>query len=70
MNALLLQAHKIPIWLGSPLSLVSWYTAFAFGILLRGPAIPYWEAMSYYFVALIVGGIILEGIRRLLGIKL
>jgi len=70
INALLLQAHKVPLWLGSTLSFVSWYTAFIFGMLLRGPAIPYFEVMSYYFIALVLGGLILEGIRRSLGIKL
>ncbi|MCH7530024.1 hypothetical protein IIB50_02825 [Patescibacteria group bacterium] len=69
VNALLLQAHKIPIWLGSPLSFVSWYTVLALGVLLRGPAISYLAVMLYYVAALIVGGIILWGIRRSLGIR-
>ena len=69
VNALLLQAHKIPIWLGSPLSFVSWYAVLVAGVFLRGPAIPYFQVIFYYLVALILGGLILEGIRRFLGIK-
>ena len=70
VNALLLQAHKIPIWLGSPLSFVSWYSVLVIGVLLRGPAVPYFEVLFYYAIALVLGGLILEGIRRKLGIKL
>lgn len=69
INALLLQAHKIPIWLGSPLSFVSWYAVLVLGVLLQGPAISYLTVMFYYVVALIIGGFILEGIRRSLGIR-
>ena len=70
VNALLLQAHKIPIWLGSPLSFVSWYAVLAAGVYLRGPAIPYFQVIFYYIIALVLGGLILEGIRRCLGIKI
>lgn len=70
VNALLLQAHKIPIWLGSPLSFVSWYSVLVIGVLLRGPSVPYFEVLFYYSIALVLGGLILEGIRRGLGIKL
>lgn len=70
VNALLLQAHKIPIWLGSPLSFVSWYSVLVIGALLRGPSIPYFEILFYYLVALVLGGLVLEGIRRSMGIKL
>lgn len=69
VNALLLQAHKIPIWLGSPLSLVSWYAVLAIGVLLRGPSIPYLEVMLYYVIALVIGGFALHGIRKSMGIK-
>jgi len=69
VNALLLQAHKIPIWLGSPLSLISWYAVLAIGVLLRGPSIPYLDVMFYYVVALVIGGFALEGIRRSMGVK-
>ena len=69
INALLLQAHKVPLWLGSALSLVTWYTVMIIGVLLRGPSIPYFEVMLYYVIALVFGGLLLEGIRRQLGIK-
>lgn len=69
INALLLQAHRIPLWLGSALSLVSWYTVMTLGILLRGPSYPYWEIIFYYVIAVLIGAVILNGIRRMLGIK-
>jgi len=69
INALLLQAHKVPLWLGSALSFVTWYAVMVIGILLRGPSIPYLELMFYYLIALAFGALILEGIRRSLGIK-
>jgi hypothetical protein len=70
INAVLLQLHKIPIQFGSAISFVSWYSVFILGFLVSGPPYPYSLIMSYYFLALIIGGIILEIIRRILGINL
>jgi len=64
VNALLLQAHKIPIWLGSPLSFISWYSVMIAGVLLRGPQISYFTVMLYYCAALLIGGFLMEGIRH------
>lgn len=69
VNALLLQAHRIPLWLGSALSFVSWYTVMVFGILLNGPSYSYWRLLFYYAVAVLIGALILNGIRKVLGIK-
>ena len=70
VNALLLQAHKIPLWAGSALSFVSWWMVFYYGMVSRGPKEPYIELMFYYVIALVVGAFLLEGLRRLHGIKL
>lgn len=70
LNGTLLQLHKIPLVIGSAISLVSWYFVFILGMLVSGPAHPYIMVMTYYLIALIVGGFILEGIRRMFGVKI
>lgn len=69
VNALLLQAHRVPLWLGSALSFVSWYGVMIAGVVLRGPSIPYVQVMFLYIVALLVGVLVLAGIRKKLGVK-
>lgn len=70
INGVLLQLHKVPIAVGSAISFVSWYSVFIFGLLASGPSHPYVALMLWYGAALVVGGCVLEGIRRMLGIRL
>ena len=65
MNVLGMQAHKMPFWLGSALSLVSWYAALTLGA-WRGRDAPYLTIMA----AVACAAIILTLVRRSLGIKL
>lgn len=67
VNAYLLEKHKVPLWLGSPLSFVSWYFVLLFGEMSSGSAsftLSYMEAILYYAVALLIGGVILDAIRK------
>ena len=68
-NALLLQVHKLPLWLGIALSFVSCYAAMVAGIMLRGPAVPYLTVMSIYLVGIVIGVFALMWVRRLMGVK-
>jgi len=54
LNALLLQTHKMPLWLGSALSFVSWYGVLIAGVMLSGPEVPYLTVMFVYAIGLIV----------------
>ncbi len=65
INALLLQAHKISLYWGSSLSLVSWYFAFIIGALSQGPFIfySYTDIIIPYILSMIVGAFVLERIR-------
>lgn len=70
INAILLQARHIPLWLGSALSFASWYAAML--ILPLRPAImpiSYLEIMGWYVVSVAVVAVALSIIRRSLGIK-
>lgn len=70
-NAVLLQMHKISLWWGSAFSFVSWWAATIIGVLMRGPSYPYFEIMAYYIVAVIIGGFVLDFIRKqLIGVKI
>ncbi len=64
-GVLLWQAKKVPMWLGSPVSLVSWYAALILGI-WRGLAAPYLTIMVWYAAAIVVVGVILHFIRKAL----
>ena len=67
VNAYLLEKHKMPLWLGSPLSFVSWYFLLILGEMLRGSAsftLGYFEVLLYYAVALLIGGVVLDAIRK------
>lgn len=68
LNAILLQAHKMPFWLGGPISFVSWYTALFLGIFRKIDA-GYFTIMLWYVVALIVCIVAFRSIRKALGIK-
>ena len=49
VNALLLQLHRIPLWLGASLSITSWYTAMVLGA---------WRNISYSYIVIMMGYII------------
>lgn len=63
INALLLQLHRIPVWLGASLSITSWYAAMVLGA-WRGMSYSYLEIMAGYIVAVIVMVVILEQIKK------
>lgn len=68
-NALLLQAKKIPIWLGSAISLTSWYSALILGI-WRSLEAPIFEILTIYFVAIFIVAAILAVIKKRMNIKI
>lgn len=71
VNAVLLQAKKISLWLGSAFSFISWYAALFIGVFLRGnTTLSYLELMFYYLIAVLVGGIALDFIRKKHGVKI
>lgn len=49
VNALLLQLHRIPMWLGASLSLTSWYAATVLGA---------WRRIEYSYVEIMTGYIV------------
>lgn len=63
INAILIQMRKMPMWLGSSLSLVSWWTAFILGG-WRTLAASYFEIIFGYILAVIVVGFILDFIKK------
>jgi hypothetical protein len=64
-NAVLLHLHKMKLWWGSTLSFMSWYFAFFLGTFLTNSIrFGFWEIMITYAVFVIVGGYVLEGIRK------
>lgn len=68
VNAILLQMHKISLWLGSAFSFISWYAALIIGIFLTNSTkLSYIEIMLFYVLAVIVGGFILDSIRKKFG---
>jgi len=68
-NAVLLQARKVPLWLGSALSFASWWAAMLI-VPLKGYQYSYFAILAWYlgFVALVA--IVLWIIRKLLGVKI
>lgn len=64
VNALLLQAHKISLFWGSALSFVSWYAVLIIGVFLRGPSYSYLATMFFYVIAVLVGAVVLDLIRK------
>lgn len=68
-NALLLQSKKIPIWLGSAVSLTSWYGALILGT-WRSLKAPFFEILAIYFVVIFIVAAILAVIRKRMNIKI
>lgn len=72
LNAILLQARRVPLWLGSALSFGSWYAAMLI-VPMKGVIFAtrsgYWDIIGVYigFVAIIA--IALAIIRRFLGVR-
>jgi len=67
-NAILISARKIPLWLGSPVSLVSWYSALVLGS-WRSVPYSYIQIMLGYILVVIIGTMILSRIRKSIEIK-
>lgn len=63
INALMLQLHRIPMWLGASLSITSWYAAMILGT-WRGVPYSYVEIMAGYIIAVIVMVFVLEFIKK------
>lgn len=64
-NALLLQAKKMPLWLGSAISLTSWYSAFILGS-WRGLETSYISIIVLYIMAIIIVAAFLEIIKKVI----
>lgn len=67
-NALLLQAHKLPLTLGSAISLTSWYAAFFLGM-WQGLSAGYGEILLWYATAVIAAYLILRQVHKFFGLK-
>jgi hypothetical protein len=68
VNAILLQMHKISLWLGSAFSFISWYAALVIGVFLTNSTkLSYSEIMLFYILGVIIGGFILDAIRKKFG---
>lgn len=68
VNAWLLTAHRIPMWLGSALSFTSWYAALIIGFLIGPINYGFFEILFFYVIAVAVMAVILSIIRRLAGV--
>ncbi|HEX9608675.1 MAG TPA: hypothetical protein VGA06_00480 [Candidatus Paceibacterota bacterium] len=68
VNALVLTAHRVPMWLGSALSLTSWYAALIVGYLIGPGDYGFFEILGYYVVAVAGVAAALFIVRRLIGI--
>lgn len=68
INAILLTAHRVPMWLGSALSFTSWYAALIIGFLIGPIDYGFVEILFFYAIAVIVMAIVLAIIRRLAGV--
>ncbi len=63
VNALMLQLHKIPMWLGASLSLTSWYAAMILGS-WHDITYSYMEIMFGYVVAVVITTVVLSFINK------
>ena len=63
VNALLLQLHRIPMWLGASLSVTSWYAAMVLGA-WRSVPYSYVEIMVGYAVVVVIMIFVLEFIKK------
>ncbi len=71
LNALLLQARKISLWLGSALSLTTWYAAMLvlpLRTVFKSVQAGFFDIMLSYIVLVAITAVILFGIRRALKI--
>ena len=69
INALLLETRKIPLWLGSALSLTSWYAALVIGASGQNDW-SYGEVMLWYVLAVAIVAGLLSLVRKSLKIKI
>lgn len=67
VNALLMQARKLPIWIGGAISFTSWYTALVLG-LWRELEAPLWKIFAVYVAAIVLVMISERFIRKRLHI--
>ncbi|PIR57623.1 MAG: hypothetical protein COU71_02965 [Parcubacteria group bacterium CG10_big_fil_rev_8_21_14_0_10_38_31] len=63
LNAFLIQARKMPMWLGSSLSLTSWYTATILG-LWRGIPYSFGQIIIFYLLSVMVVAYVLHIIDK------
>lgn len=69
VNAILLQMHKISLWLGSAFSFISWYAALIIGVFLTNSTkLSYLQIMLFYVLFVFIGGFILDAIRKRFGV--
>lgn len=68
-NALMMQARKMPLWLGSAVSLTSWYSALILGAWVSINS-PYLIIMGGYAIAIGVVAVLMNFVRKILGVKL
>ncbi len=65
VNAVMLEMRKINLFWGSAFSFISWYTVLIVSPFLSGaPQFSYLEVMFGYIVAVLVGAVILDLIRK------
>src|SRR3989344_2332948 len=69
INAILFELRKIPAWLGSAVSLTSWYAALILGI-VRGGSLSYAKIMYTYIIAVLIVAVILEVVKKSMHVKL
>jgi len=69
INAVLLQARKVPLWLGSALSFASWWAAMLV-VPLKGYQHSYFTILAWYFGFVLLVAVVLFIIRKSLGIKI
>lgn len=62
-NAFLIQIRKMPMWLGSSLSITSWYTATILG-LWRGIPYSFGQVMVFYLLSVMVVAYVLHVIDK------
>ncbi len=70
LNAVLLQARAVPLWLGSALSFVSWYAVLFLGLTLQSLQTSFIGVLGVYALLVAVGAVILTLIRRFFGVHI
>ncbi|MBI2463278.1 MAG: hypothetical protein HYV65_03550 [Candidatus Spechtbacteria bacterium] len=69
-NAVMMQARKMPLWLGSAISLTSWYGALIIGAWGSGIGTSYFTIMGMYIIAIGAVAVAMSFVREFLGVKL